>query len=190
LPSWSSLTEEAKLAAVNATPAVRVDVYRVRLVNDEAVEGVFGARVSGFGAELHLVGVTVRGAPLSGVLADRGGTVTLEDCMVADCKQNGIFGFEMCGLSVKNCSVKNCGSFCVSISVISIGTARALVSHSVFSADKDNSAIVLRTRSKPCNLDLQILDNTISNCWTGIIHWPRYADDDDDDEARKRRAQE
>lgn len=100
---------------------------------------------------------------------------------IVDSKQNGIYAFEASSLEVEKCRFSGNKGQSVSICMYSIGTARARVSKCVMHHDRETTAVIIRTRNMPCNLDVLIEKNKMEDCDTGVIIWTR----DDNEKASR-----
>ena len=128
----------------------------------------FGVCAIGPGMHVELNSVTVQGFKQSGVVASRGGGATLNKCIVQNNGQHGVLGPECALLMVSECTIRGNGSDCIYIAHRSIGTSRVRVSNCQLSSDRKKPAVRIRTRSRPCHLDIVIENNYIFQTSCGI----------------------
>jgi hypothetical protein len=184
---WHKLTERDKLTLPLDQPAdLTVECRRIHFMPDPAGPRVFGCRSCGPGASLILRGCRVANSPLSGAICDRGARFLAEDTEFDSCKQSGAYAYECSDFEMNNCRLAKCGGHGVSVSLLSIGTAKAVVRGCRFTMDKETTAVIIRTRARPCNLSVLVEGNTVVQAYTGIIFWPRGSDEDDEDQPARR----
>ncbi len=183
---WNKLTERDKLALPLGQPAeLTLDCRRLHFLPDPSVPGVFACRACGPGVALALRGCRVANSLLSGEIVDRGARLLAEDTEFEACKQNGVYAYECSECELRGCRISKCGTHAVSVSLLSIGTAAVAVRDCRFAMDKETSAVIIRTRSRPCSLSVLVERCTVLQAYTGIIFWPRGSDEDEEDQPKR-----
>ncbi len=183
---WNKLTEQQKLQlSHDGPPDLSVECRRMQLLPSPDVPGVFACRACGPQVALVLRSCRVAGSILSGCIVDRGARLVAEDTDFEACKQNGVYAYESGLCEMRNCNIRKCGTYGISVSLVSIGTSTVLLQGCTVTMDKETTGIVLRTRARPCNIAIRVERCRVLEAYSGIIYWPRGSDDDEEDQPKR-----